>query len=37
VGRGFAYCLADSNDAIGHVAAGQSMFQIAHQASLAKA
>jgi hypothetical protein len=31
VGRGFAYCLADSDNPIGHVAAGQAMFQIAHQ------
>jgi len=31
---GFSYCVADSNDAICHVTAGQWMFEIAHQASL---
>jgi hypothetical protein len=34
---GLPNCLADSNDAICHVAAGESMFEIAHQASLANA
>ena len=30
LGSGFSDCLADSNDAIGHVTAGQWMFQVAH-------
>jgi hypothetical protein len=34
---GLPYCLADADDAICHVAAGQAMFEIAHQASLANA